>query len=153
MFFKKKQSVPQSIATSVLDSSLQALAKSKVFAISLNEKREFTGNDGSAEAMQNYLDENARETASDQERQLFCFNVNGGHIYPVFTTGQKVQEWIGKKPFPWNGATAVTLFEFQAPKLFRRFAGAPLSVLVVLDPMSDNERVLSHEELQALAQL
>jgi len=40
---------------------------------------------------------------------------------------------------------------FGGSELFRRFKDAPRSVIVMIDAMTEGERLLTHEELQALA--
>ncbi len=52
MFFKKKPK---------LDSYLQELAKQQVFVVSMNKNSEFTLKGASNEALQDYLDRNARD--------------------------------------------------------------------------------------------
>jgi len=153
MLFKKSQT--HDAASNLLDDALQAMAKGQLFAVSLNENREFTQNDGSGEAMADYLEKNADEAASKQPRTLFSLKVPGCscHVYPFFTSSERAREWIQKKPFPWSGFTAVTVLGVQTPQLFRNFTDAPPAIIVVIDPMSDDERVLTHREMQTLAKL
>lgn len=152
MLFGRKKQVKAEQSTPVGDVALQALLTATLRAVSVNRNSDFNANDGTAKAMQNYLDRNADETASDQARELFHFAHNGKQIYPLFTSAQQLDEWLAKNPFAGQGFTALTVLSFQGASLFRRFLGVPATVIVVLDPMSSSQRILSNQELQALAQ-
>ncbi len=71
----------------------------------------------------------------------------------MFTDKKRAGIWIKKKPFPYEGIVAFIQLGMNATVLFRKFKGAPSSAVFVINPLSEDERVLTHEELQVLAAL
>ena len=130
---------------------IEFLRSATLRAISVNANSDFGENDGSGEAMQAYLDRNARECVDTSSCTLFCLEHKGVSLYCFFTSAAKLDAWLAKDPLETRFISSITVLTLGSSELFQHFKGAPRSVIVIIDAMTPDERLLTHEELQALA--
>jgi len=152
MFLKSNPPQPeQPVPPSTDTSSLEYLRSATLRAISVNANSDFVDNDGSGEALRTYLDRNTQEFIDSSSYTLYCLEHNGVSLYCFFTSGAKLDAYLAKDPLEIKFISSITILTFGGSELFRRFKDAPRSVIVMIDAMTEGERLLTHEELQELA--
>ena len=146
MFFKKSNP----------NSYIQELSKQQLILIKIYVHHDPTNGYSRQKSVTKFSTRKEMIEDGVKNSKHFYFDQEGTRYYPIFTSSEKIQHWMQNKPpipDPSGGMTVISEYVMSAAELFRRFKDAPPAIVALINPSSEDKRILTHEEMQALAKL